>query len=107
MMKLDDKIAAAFKVQKTPRSKKEEEKQMMHFKNRCLDLLQHFVHNNPPASLAKDLITPLLKILESSVKSKDIGKDIGQRATHVFNALYKTKKVCYSYIPSCQHHLRN
>ncbi len=92
-MRLDEKIAAAFRSMSRPKSKKEEEREMMHFKNRCLDLLQHFVQNSPPVSLAKDLVIPLLEILDMSVKSTG-HKDIGQRATHVFNALYKTKKVC-------------
>ena len=50
-------------------------------------------------SYLQELITPLLEVMEFALKSQTAGyKELGQRVTHVFNALCKTKKVCCSEI---------
>ncbi|XP_054709945.1 myb-binding protein 1A-like protein [Uloborus diversus] len=81
MFKVDDALSKAFKARaKSGHTKlNEEDKTLLHFRIRCLDLITAFLKSEPPMQLVLQCIEPLVAAFEH-----------GHRGKHQKHLLYKT-----------------
>ncbi|GAO49686.1 DNA polymerase V [Saitoella complicata NRRL Y-17804] len=99
MMALDDHLATIFKERSKSSSKKQTKKkeaketkeQIIHFKNRVLDLIEIFCKTQSANPLSIELILPLLKVMRTTTSSIVADKAAGIIRT----------KLCKKDLPTC------
>ncbi|CAH1800733.1 unnamed protein product [Owenia fusiformis] len=94
MFKLDDMLAAAFRSRvKDKKSDKEKLKQLVHFKMRCLELVEVIVTSEVSSAILIQLLCPLLDIMAAKDTKDRDHKEFAGKAKNVFHKLYKSKRV--------------
>ncbi|XP_058793389.1 myb-binding protein 1A [Phymastichus coffea] len=74
--RLDESLAAAFKILKENHAKTQSKKQekdaqaLTHFRIRVIDLLECYLDNSPSMALALDMLVPLFALLEFTIKDQ-------------------------------------